>query len=83
MLLTFSEFMGYEIPLNREMPDYTDYGQIDMWAENTARKLSEAGVMSGSDGTFDPHKQTVRVEVAQLIKNFFRFIIGKVEQERS
>ncbi len=77
IMLNYAVYKGYEIPSNREMPAYTDYQAIDMWAENAARKLSEAGVMAGENNMFQPNKNATRAEVAQLFKNFLRLIAGK------
>jgi hypothetical protein len=78
VFMRYASFKGYAIPGNRPLPDYSDYHQIDMWAETAARKLSESGVMSGTGGEFAPHKTATRAELAQMIKNFLRLIIGKL-----
>jgi hypothetical protein len=77
VFMNYANYKGYAMPENRPLPNYLDYNQIDMWAETAARKLSEAGVMSGSDGEFSPHKTATRAELAQMFKNFLRFIMGR------
>jgi hypothetical protein len=77
IFMNYANYKGYTIPENRPMPEYLDYNQIDMWAETAARKLSEAGVMSGIGGEFAPHKTATRGELAQMFRNFLRFIMGK------
>jgi hypothetical protein len=79
MLLNYATFKGYEIPVNCPMPDYTDYNRIDLWAETAARKLSEAGVLNGDGSEFMPKKTATRAEVAQMFKNFSRFIVEDPE----
>jgi len=76
MLLNYSDYKGYSIPANRDMPNFKDSGQIDLWAETAAKKLSEAGVISGDNNEFMPQKTATRAEVAQMFKNFLRFIAG-------
>jgi hypothetical protein len=76
MLMNYANYKGYDIPENRPAPDYTDYNQIDMWAETAAKKLSEAGVLSGDGDGFKPGKTATRAEVAQMFKNFLRLIAG-------
>ncbi|MCL2084915.1 MAG: S-layer homology domain-containing protein, partial [Oscillospiraceae bacterium] len=76
MLLNYADFKGYDIPENRSLPSFTDYSQIDIWAETAAKKLSEAGVMSGYDGAFVPHKDATRAELSGLLKNFLRLVVG-------
>jgi len=79
MFLNYASYKGFEIPENRTMPNYADFGQADEWAQNAARMLSEAGVMGG-DGVgvplFSPHKSATRAEAAQMFKNFLRFVGG-------
>ena len=69
-------FKGYEIPENRDMPNYTDKDQIDLWAETAARKLAEAGVLTDED-EFRPKDDATRGEAAEMFRNFIRFIAGE------
>ncbi len=73
----YAVYKGYEIPANRTAPVYGDAAVIDMWAETAAKKLSEAGVFSGEAGNFHPQRNATRAEVAQMFKNFLRFVAGK------
>ena len=74
MLYRYAEYKGCEIPANRDIPDFSDYSRISNWAESAARALAEAGVLSGSNGEFMPGKNATRAEVAQMFKNFMRFV---------
>jgi hypothetical protein len=76
VLVNYASFKGYDIPVHRPMPGFTDHSQIDLWAESAARKLSEGGVINGDNGEFKPHKEASRAEVAQMFKNFLRLIVG-------
>lgn len=77
MMGNYAKFKGYTIPVNREMPDFTDYGQVASWADEPARALSESGVISGDNNAFMPVKTATRAEVAQMFKNFMRFVVKK------
>lgn len=76
MLYNYAVFKGYNIPQNREMPVFSDTAQIASWAETAARALGKSGVMSGNNNEFMPKKDATRAEVAQLFKNFIRFVAG-------
>ena len=77
MLYRYAEAKGYEIPKNRDMPDFADLEQIDIWAETAAQKLSEAVILSGDGVNFKPKDTATRAEVAQMFKNFMQIILGK------
>jgi hypothetical protein len=77
ILSNYANLKGYGIPVNRAQPNFRDANQIDMWAETAAKKLSEAGVLSGGNNEFMPRKTATRAEAAQTFKNFLRFIIGR------
>ena len=68
-----NNYKKYAIPVNRSMPDYADQVQIASWAVTAVMKLSDAGVLSGDTG-FRPEATSTRAEVAQMFKNFMRFI---------
>jgi hypothetical protein len=78
-LLNYAGYKGYSVPKNRDMPQYADYNQVDIWARTATRMLSEAGVMDGVGGGFLPHKHVSGIEVAQVIKNFVRFVADASE----
>ncbi|MCL1807608.1 MAG: S-layer homology domain-containing protein [Oscillospiraceae bacterium] len=69
-------FKGYDVPENRELPEYTDTDQIDAWAETAAQKLAEAGVLN-DDEEFRPLDDATRGEAADLFRNFLRFVAGE------
>jgi hypothetical protein len=77
MLDNYVRFKDYDMPAHRPLPGFTDYNQIELWAENAARRLSEAGVISGDNGAFKPKDTATRAEVSQLFKNFMRFVLGR------
>jgi hypothetical protein len=74
MLYNYAAHKGYDIPANREMPQFTDTDMIAAWAGPAVKALSEAGVFNGSNHAFMPTKTASRAEVAQTFKNFMRFV---------
>ncbi|MCL2031207.1 MAG: S-layer homology domain-containing protein, partial [Oscillospiraceae bacterium] len=73
-------FKGYEIPQNRDMPEYTDADEVVAWAESAVKALAEAGVLNGlpeGDDDLMPDSEASRGEAAQLIKDFLRLIAGE------
>lgn len=76
MLMNYANFKSYDMIENRSLPNFIDYNQIDLWAETAVRKLSEAGVLNGSDNEFMPKQDASRAEVAQMFKNFLRFVVN-------
>jgi len=74
MLMNYANFKSYDLIENRSLPNFVDYNQIDTWAETAVRKLSEAGVLNGSNNGFMPQRDASRAEVAQMFKNFLRFV---------
>jgi hypothetical protein len=38
--------------------------------------MSEAGVLSGYDNNFNPTDTATRAEVAEMFRNFMRFVVG-------
>jgi hypothetical protein len=74
MLMNYANYKGYDIPEYRSL-EFVDSGQVASWAEAAVKLLSEAGVISGSNNAFMPHKDTARAEVAALLKNFLRFVV--------
>jgi hypothetical protein len=77
MLMNYANFKGYDIPQNRPLLPLTDLNQIDMWAETPSLRLIEAGVLNGSNNEFRPKDTATRAEVAQMFKNFLRFVLGR------
>ena len=75
MLLNFAECKGIELPQHRDLPDFSDYAQIDAWAETAAKALAEAGVLSGSNNEFMPGDDATRAQVAAMFKNYLRFVV--------
>ena len=69
-------YKGYEIPENRDRPDYADQSQIDAWAETAAQKLAEAGVLN-AEQTFRPRDDATRGEAADMFRNFVKFVAGE------
>ena len=75
MLSNYAAFKGIEIPAHRVMPNFADLGDIASWALAASSALAEAGVLSGSDNRFNPQDNATRAEVAQMFKNFLRFVV--------
>jgi uncharacterized repeat protein (TIGR02543 family) len=75
MMVNYADTQKINIPKNREMPRFRDTNQIDMWAESAAKRLSEAGVMSGYNNEFMPRRDATRAEAAGLLRNFMRLIV--------
>ncbi|MDR1705561.1 MAG: hypothetical protein LBS19_12855, partial [Clostridiales bacterium] len=77
ILVNYADYKGYEIPVNRDMPNYTDRQRIDMWADSATKKHFEASVLSSCNGKFEPDRESTRAEAAQMFKCFLRLIAGK------
>ena len=75
MLSNYANFKGYAIPIYRAMPNFTDQDSIASWALAATRALAEAGVINGSGNHFNPQDDATRAEVAQMLKNFLRFVV--------
>ena len=75
MLSNYANFKGYAIPVYREMPNFTDQDSIASWALAASSALAEAGVINGSNNHFYPQENATRAEVAQMFKNFLRFVV--------
>ncbi|WP_372632308.1 S-layer homology domain-containing protein [Cohnella sp.] len=76
MLMNYANFKSYDLIENRSLPNFVDDNQIDSWAETAVRKLSAAGVLNGSNNGFMPQRDASRAEVAQMFKNFLRFVVN-------
>jgi Leucine-rich repeat (LRR) protein len=76
MMHRYAGYKSYSLPDNRKLPTFTDYSQIASWAETAANELAEAGVLSGDNNQFMPNDVATRAQVAQMFKNFLRFVIG-------
>jgi hypothetical protein len=74
MLMNYADFKGFDIPKNREALDFADADSIASWARNAILEMTEAGVINGSNGSFMPHRDATRAEVAQMFRNFLRFV---------
>ena len=75
LLHSYASFKDYNIPKNRELPQFSDHGQIGSWAKDAANAMADAGVINGNNGKFNPTDSATRAEVATLFKNFMRFIV--------
>lgn len=74
MLYRYSNFKGYDIPKNREIPNFNDMAQISSWADSAVREISAAGVFNGYNNAFNPLNTATRAEVAAMFRNFLRFV---------
>ncbi|MCL2704165.1 MAG: S-layer homology domain-containing protein [Defluviitaleaceae bacterium] len=76
MLYNFTVAYDYEIPTNRAVPAFTDMQAIESaWELNAANRISAAGILSGFDNEFMPHNDATRAQVAQMFRNFMRFVV--------
>ena len=57
------------------MPNFTDQDSIASWALAALSALAEAGVINGSDNRLNPQDNTTRAEVAQMFRQFMRFVM--------
>ena len=57
---------------------FGDDGAIAAWAKPYVKACQDAGIMSGTDGNFNPKNQLTRAETAQVLVN--AFIDDKPEQ---
>ncbi|HBN85268.1 MAG TPA: hypothetical protein DDZ89_15660, partial [Clostridiales bacterium] len=51
----------------RTLSDFTDEGQIDLWAKEAMTFLVESGIIKGSDGKLIPKGSSIRAEMAQVL----------------
>lgn len=83
MMHNYALAKSYTLPENQDLPEYADAGQIGLWAETAAKKMSKAGVLGGvgkdEDGNpqFAPTKTATREEAAQMLKAFVQFVAGE------
>jgi uncharacterized repeat protein (TIGR02543 family) len=75
MLMNYADFKGYDIPVNRDARNFNDKNLIASWAETAVKVMSEAGVFNGYDNNFNPTNTVTRAEVAQMFRNFMRFVV--------
>ena len=75
MLRNYAAYKACDMPVYRDMPTFTDHDRISLWAMSAVKELSEAGVLSGINNAFAPQSTATRAEVAQMIKNFLRFVV--------
>jgi hypothetical protein len=75
MLMNYANFKGFEMPKNREALNFADADSFASWARNAILEMTEAGVINGSNGMFMPHRDATRAEVAQMFRNFLRFVV--------
>ena len=75
ILLSYAIYKGYEMPEHRDMLNYSDMGRIAEEAVTAVNAVTQAGVMSGYSNRFSPARSATRAEVAQLFKNFVRFVV--------
>jgi len=75
ILYRYANFRGYDIPENRKL-NFSDALIIDDWASDAATALANAGILNGmGDNLFAPQQVATRAQVAQMFKNFVRFIV--------
>ena len=73
----YADTKGYAIPVNRDVLPFRDVNDINIWAQPAVNRLTAAGVFNGYDDvTFKPLIGATRAEVAQIFRNFQRFITG-------
>lgn len=53
----------------KTLSNYTDAGQIDLWAKDAMTLLVETGTVSGNNGALKPLSTTSRAEMAQVLYN--------------
>jgi hypothetical protein len=57
----------------KTLSDFTDAGQIDLWAKDAMTLLVETGTVGGNNGVLTPLSTTSRAEMAQVLFN----LLGK------
>ncbi len=53
----------------KDISNFTDAGQIDIWAKDAVTLLVETGAIGGSSGALTPLSTTTRAEMAQVLYN--------------
>jgi len=76
ILYRYATFKGYEFPINRAMPAFSDINDVEWWARVAIADLAKAGMLNGKGhGILAPTATATRAEVSQLFMNFMRFVI--------
>jgi hypothetical protein len=76
MLMNYANYKGYDIPIHRAAINFSDMTQIASWASSAVQSISAAGVLSGYNNAFNPLETATRAEVAQMFRNFMRFVVN-------
>jgi hypothetical protein len=74
MLYNFVVVSGYDVPNHRSALPFVDIQGLGAWERTAALHLSAAGVLSGYNLQFMPDNNATRAEVAQMFKNYMRFV---------
>jgi|GEM_PF-2528335 len=76
MLNNYAKFINAELPKNR-VGVFADDDKISSWAKEAVNAMYAAEILNGKGANgFDPQGKATRAEVAQMFKNFMRFVAG-------
>ncbi|MDL2273419.1 S-layer homology domain-containing protein [Oscillospiraceae bacterium OttesenSCG-928-G22] len=71
LLVRFLNFMGIELPVERDAFDFADASKISGYAREAVMLLYRAGIIEGKgDGVFDPQGSATRAELATMLHRF-------------
>jgi len=71
----YAQYIGFELPVNRGLPDFADKADIFDYAKTSVDVLYRAGIINGKDNNlFDPQGIATRAEVAAMIHRFMEII---------
>ena len=77
MIVNYAKYKKLELTAAKDDVSFSDAADISDWAREAVDICAKAGIINGKDGgIFDPQGTASRAEVATLMTNFCRVVLG-------
>ncbi len=70
ILVTYSKYMKITLTPTTKAVTFKDAKKISKWAKSAVAACQRAGLIAGSNGSFDPQGKATRAAVAQILMQF-------------
>ncbi len=70
ILVTYAKARQIDLTPKQAAASFKDAGRISSWAKNAVTTCQRAGLVAGSNGSFDPKGNATRAAVAQILMAF-------------
>ncbi len=70
ILVTYSKYMKITLTPTTKAVTFKDAKKISKWAKSAVATCQKAGLIAGSNGSFDPQGKATRAAVAQILMQF-------------